>query len=111
MCRRVSDGNTYVDAINWGDSGGFVTYYTAGKYARLEGVIAASDNMYSDRRTVLTIYADDVLIYTSPTYSRTTKAQTISLDISGADTVTIKLSCDCSSWTNSIIFKLTAYKN
>lgn len=106
-------GNTYVDAINWGDKDGFVTYYTAGKYARLEGVIAASDNMYSDRRTVLTIYADDVLIYTSPTYSRTTKAQTISLDISDADTVTIKLSCDYyySGWDNSIIFKLTAYKN
>lgn len=45
-------GNTYVDAINWGDSGGFVTYYTAGKYARLEGVIAASDNMYSDTSTL-----------------------------------------------------------
>lgn len=105
-------GNTYVDAINWGDSGGFVTYYIAGKYARLEGVIAASDSMESDRKTVLTIYTDDVLIYTSPTYSRTVKASTISLDISGADTVTIKLSCDDSLWWgSSIIFKLTAYKN
>lgn len=106
-------GNAYVDAINWGDSGGFVTYYTAGKYARLEGVIAASDSMASDRKTVLTIYADDVLIYTSPTYSRTTKAQTISLDISGADTVTLKVSTNKSygTYENSIIFKLTAYKN
>ena len=88
----VSDtyGNTYDRPIVFDGASDFVTYNTNGKYISLYGIIAAHDGYEKDYSAVITIYADDVLIYTSPTITRTTKPVDVSVGISGAELITIK---------------------
>ena len=83
-------GNTYDKPIVFDGVNDYVTYYTSGKYITIAGFVAAHDGMAHDYTAVVSIYADDVLIYTSPEISRTTKPIEVSLDISGADTIKIK---------------------
>ena len=82
-------GNTYDRPIVFDGLNDYVTYYTSGKYMTLAGFLAAHDGMEHDYTAIVTIYADDVLIYTSPEISRTTKPIEVSLDISGADTIKV----------------------
>ena len=88
----VSDtyGNTYDRPIVFDGASDFVTLYSAAKYSTLSGVIAAHSGYEKDYSAVITIYADDVLIYTSPTITRTTKPVNVSVGISRAELITIK---------------------
>ena len=88
----VSDtyGNTYDQPIVFDGVSDFVTLYAAKKYSMLSGVIAAHTGFETDYSAIITIYADDKLIYTSPTITRATKPIDISLDITDAELITIK---------------------
>lgn len=84
-------GNLYASVGSFNSTGtNFATYYTAGKYSSLTGTIALPDSINSETVITVNIYADDQLIYTLPSISRTTKPTAVSLDISGADTIKIE---------------------
>ena len=84
-------GNLYASVGSFNNTGtNFATYYTAGKYSLLTGTIALPDSINSETVITVNIYADDQLIYTLPSISRTTKPTAVSLDISGADTIKVE---------------------
>jgi serine/threonine protein kinase len=102
-----SYGNAYTNVGTFRECGThFATYYTAGKYSTLYGTIAAPDSIGSDGVAVtVNIYADDKLIYTIPSITRTTKPIDIDLDIMGADTVKIE-AVTTNVYPTGILFKL-----
>lgn len=100
-------GNTYVKAGTFNECGTHhAIYYTAGKYTSLKGTIAAPDSIGGGGVAItVNIYADDKLIYTIPSITRTTKPVDIDLDITGADTVKIE-AVTTNFYPTGILFKL-----
>ena len=100
-------GNTYVKAGTFRECGTHhAIYYTAGKYTALKGTIAAPDSIGGGGVAItVNIYADDKLIYTIPSITRTTKPVDIDLDITGADTVKIE-AVTTNVYPTGILFRL-----
>lgn len=100
-------GNTYVKAGTFKECGThYAIYYTAGKYTFLKGTIAVPDSIGGDGVAItVNIYADDKLIYTIPSITRTTKPVDIDLDITGADTIKIE-AVTTNVYPTGILFRL-----
>ena len=100
-------GNTYVKAGTFRECGTHhAIYYTAGKYTSLKGTIAAPDSIGGGGVAItVNIYADNKLIYTIPSITRTTKPVDIDLDITGADTVKIE-AVTTNVYPTGILFRL-----
>lgn len=90
-------GNTFDFAGGFDFYDGFVTYYTEGKYTNLCGFIAPEEDLSGSNKATIYIYADDVLVYTSPEITRMSKPVAINIDITGADTITVKGTLDARS--------------
>lgn len=67
----------------------YVEYRIYGKYERLTGVIAPHATIGENGSGIVYIYADDALIYTSPTVVQKTDAFNFDVDISGAEYIKI----------------------
>ena len=87
-----SYGNTYAKAGTFEECGTHhVTFYTARKYAKLKGTIAAPDSIDGGNVAItVNIYAENRLIYTVPEITKTTKPVEIELDITDTETVKIE---------------------
>lgn len=84
-----SPGNLY-NINTYRNNIGYCEFYTGGKYTRLSGTVAVSDNS-SDISARLEIYADDELIYNSGTIGRSTVPFTVDVDISDSSWIKIQL--------------------
>ena len=84
-----ADGCNYVIFHNQSSSERSVEYRTYGEYSTLTGVIAPHANIGKSITCTVLVYADDQLVYTSPTVGQKTDAFTFSADISGAEYVKI----------------------
>ena len=62
----------------------YAEYYIDGKFKTVSGVLAPSSNAKEGATAYLQIYADDLLIFTSPYVTRKTEPFDFSADISGA---------------------------
>ena len=62
----------------------YAEYYVDGKFKSVSGVLAPNSNTKEGATAYLQIYADDLLIFTSPYVTRKTEPFDFSVDISGA---------------------------
>ncbi len=81
-----SDGCNYV-IVSLGEA--YIEYRLEGKYSKLTGTIAPHENMGENGQGYVHIYADDKLVYSSPTVFRKTDPFDFSVDVSGADYIKI----------------------
>lgn len=98
-------GNDYSSACNFAVVELFtnfeksVEYRSYKKYGTITGSIAPYKDIEQGGLACVKIYADDVLIYTSPSVTRKTDAFTFSVDIADAEYVTIEV-CGLANWTD-----------
>lgn len=88
-------------------AGSFAEYYTNGGYAKLQFRIASHESMAQNNVSVIKIYADDILVFTSTEFGRKTESELFAADITGAKFV--KIVCERtsgSSYDNSCILFL-----
>ncbi len=95
-------GVTYTNASNFVIFNGYYTgsFYKAeyrlyGEYETLTGEFISHMDIGENGRSTIQIYADDVLVYTSPEIGRKTDLTDFSVKISGADYVRIEVSTNC----------------
>ena len=67
----------------------YVEYRVYGKYSCLSGIISPHADIGERYNGVIQVYADDVLVYTSPTVTQKTDAFPFEVDISGAEYIKI----------------------
>ena len=67
----------------------YVEYRVYGNYSCLSGIISPHANIGERYNGVIQVYADSVLVYTSPTVTQKTDAFTFEVDISGAEYIKI----------------------
>lgn len=98
-------GNDYSTACNYAIFDGYSLgiscneehykeYRLYGKYSNLTGTISTHIDSWQDRINRLQIYADDVLIYTSPDLGRKTDAVDFSINVSGVEYIKIVVYTD-----------------
>ena len=80
--------------------GYYTEYRLYGKYSQLTGTLAPYTSISEDGYCYIQVYADDVLVYTSPNVTRKTDAFDFSVDVSGAEYVKISVYAE---WYSSII--------
>ena len=99
--------NTYHDSVVGGSSTGTTTleYILDGKYTNLSGIIA-STGRYNNSTNYVEIYADGVCVYVSDYVKTTTKPFEFNVDITGVETLTIKMTI----FDSIILADLTVYK-
>ena len=101
-------GNDYSSACNFaihemlGDGTKSIEYRVYQNYSTLTGSIAPYKSIEEDGEACIKIYADDVLIYTSPTITRKTDAFEFSVNITNAEYIIIQF-CGINSgyWTRN----------
>lgn len=87
-------GNLYSGKCNFASlvnniGGAYIEYRPNAQYKTLTGILAPHDGLSTKVTCTFRIYADDVLIYTSPSIGRKTEAFTFEVDIT--DVVFLKL--------------------
>ena len=78
----------------------YIEYRLYGKYDYLQGCVAPYSSMEEDGDAYFQVYADDVLVYTSPTIVRKTDAFNYTVGIKDAEYIKIIVYPD---WSSSII--------
>lgn len=80
-------GNVYTGNVqkfnHWGHKNEFATYYLGGKYKKLTGTIAVSNDSYTDYTTIVNISGDDNVLYTTGEIDKIFAPVEISLDVEG----------------------------
>ncbi len=97
-----SFGNTYTDGYYYYDAPYYNPYSIHNlrkECSTFSGSIVASQDMGGS--ATLTIYVDDVLVYTSPNFSKTTGKIDFSVDVTGGQKLTIKV--DGNSYSGSLV--------
>lgn len=99
--------NTYHNSVVGGASTGTTSleYILDGKYTNLTGIIACNQHYYTVENYV-EVYVDGVCVYVSDYITKTTKPIEINVDITGAQTLTIKTTV----FDSIILADLTVYK-
>lgn len=96
-----SYGNTYSNTLHF-DYKGHIIYVLDGKYSLLKFVIAISEKANMGETGIITIKADENIIYTSPSLNKTTEAFVeINVPINNCKLLTIEY--DTVSWNNHCI--------
>lgn len=96
-----SYGKTYSNALSFNYKGKII-YVLDEKYSLIKFTIAIRDSAHMDNTGIVTIKADDTIIYTSPTLTKTTEAFTeIDIPINNCKLLTIEYNTD--SWDNDCI--------
>lgn len=100
-------GNNYSSGCNYAilKNGSYrnrysIEYRANKKYSSISGIIAPHDEMAEDGYCYVQVFADDVLVYTSPTVHRKTDSFTFNADITEADYIIIKVYVE---WDSSVI--------
>lgn len=91
-----SSTNNYVVFDNQGAADRIIEYRIYGDYQMLTGLISPHADIGERITCSVTVYADDIPVYTSPTVVQKMDAFTFSVDISGAEYV--KLEVRFSDW-------------
>ena len=101
MVASVTDsyGNIYTNALSFSSANqGDVIYNLNKKYSQLKFTIAVNENSDIDRSGVITIKADDVIVYTSPSLNKKTEPFTeASIPIQNCTLLTIEYNGDYSN--------------
>lgn len=84
-CNDTFGGGVFGNAF----ASGFIETYTAGNYDLLTGIIIPTENVPSDAYGELKVYADDNLLYTSPSFTRKSFAENFEVNITGAQYIKI----------------------
>ena len=94
-------GNDYSALCNYviATYDGYIEYRLYGEYKTLTGLIAPQEGIGENGSGQVQIYADDTLVYNSPTIQQKTDAFRFSTDISGAEYIKIMLNVDPSRQT------------
>ena len=89
-----SDKNNYLiqeQTYDWGEQN-YAEYRLYGQYAQLTGMLAAYTGTGENGYGWFQVYADEVLIYSSPLVVRKTDAFTFSIDVTNADYLKLVIS-------------------
>lgn len=105
--RRLTDnqGNRYSNAIynrvdnHHGNHEPVYEYTLNRKFSRMTGVLYVPEGLSFNNTVQMYIYADDVPIYTSPSFAYNSEPVTIDIDITGCDD--LKITFSDSSWYDS----------
>ena len=76
-------------------NGSYAEYYTNHNYSKLKFKIASHEEMGQENTSQIKIYADDILVFTSPEFDRKTESESYVVDINNAKF--IKIECVRSS--------------
>ena len=65
-------------------------YYTNQNYSKLKFKIASHEEMGQENKSQIKIYADDILVFTSPEFDRKTESESFIVDINNAKFIKIE---------------------
>lgn len=110
--------DTYGNIYNYSDqlqsyskgSTGYVIYNANREYTKFSGTLACGEDTGRETTGVIEIFADDKLIYTSSTISRTTAPIVFEVDISNASLIKVKCTTINSSYFYCLIGNATVSK-
>lgn len=68
----------------------YAEYYTNQNYSKLKFKIASHENMDQDNKSQIKIYADDILVFTSPEFDRKKESESYVVDINNAKFIKIE---------------------
>lgn len=96
-----SYGNTYSNTLRF-DASGNIIYVLNGEYSLMKFTISIHESAEIDEEGIITIKADDDVVYTSPSLNKKTEAYTeTDVPINNCKLITIEYSTD--SWSNDCI--------
>ncbi len=86
-----SIGNVYYGTNLYSfDEGAYITIYLGGEYSTLTFVIATDDNSSNDYTNSFNVIGDNEILYNRTNRSKTTIPETVEVDVSGAEWITIQ---------------------
>lgn len=94
-------GNAYSNTLRFNTSGNII-YVLNGEYSLMKFTISICETAVIDKEGIITIKADDDIVYTSPSLNKKTEAYTkIDVPINNCKLLTIEYSTN--SWDNDCI--------
>lgn len=104
-----SYGNMHTNALRFNDHTCSVIYNLNGEYSLLKCDIEIRDNSYMDKTGIISIKADDAVVYTSPVLTKTTEPfSEEDIPINNCKLLTIEYSAN-SSYNQCIMDNVTVY--
>lgn len=102
-----SYGNVYSDALQFGRDE-YVIYNVKNNYSYLRGTISIQEGSNLKLNGVITIKADDILVYTSPVLDKTTKPYVI-IDLPINNCTLLEISYNSEGWGQCILSDVMVY--
>jgi tetratricopeptide (TPR) repeat protein len=103
--------NDYTNYIMGSEGISTVSYHLNKEYKRLTSKIGV---LFTERlssvQTIVNIYADDILVYTSPAYTTGVLPADINLDLTGVTVLKIEFIKNSSNNSNAALFDLNLFK-
>lgn len=81
----------------------YIVYHLNGNFATLSGQIVSDSDSDADSNSVIMVYLDDVLVYTSPEITMSSAAVPFTIDVGDAETMRIVCTTDSASFHYCIV--------